>query len=110
MPYYLKIDRVTQGPSGSERRADPLKIDSGDFLWIYVAYDLPMGARPKGEGSRLDDSDQGRFPLMGDDAGPSMYRFGVSHFSLTAGSRYMFRFSDDLRTPTYADQLEIRTL
>ncbi len=110
MAYHLKIDHVTQGPSGAERMADPLKIDSGDFLWIYVAYDLPMGAHPKGEASLLNDSSQGRFPVNGDEVGPSMYRFGVAHFTLTAGSRYRFRFADDLRAPTYEDQLEVRTI
>jgi len=108
--YQLKIDHVTQGPSGAERRADPLSVDFADFVWIYVAYDLPMGARPKGEASLLDDPGQGRFPVNGDDAGPGMYRFGVSHFSLTPRSRYMFRFADNLRAPTYEDQLEVRTV
>ena len=110
MAYHLKTDHVTQGPSGAERRADPMAIDAGDFLWIYVSYDLPMGARPKGEASLVNDSSQGRFPVPGDDAGPSMFRFGVAHFTLMGASRYIFRFADDLRAPTYEDQLEVRTL
>ena len=109
MPYFLKVDRVTQGPPGMERAANPQSIDSGEFLWVYVGFDLPTGARPQGEASNLSDPSGARFPVRGDEAGPALYKFQVDHFTLSAGARYRFRFADDLMRPTYEDHLEIQT-
>ena len=108
MPYFLKMDRVTQGPSGSEHGANIGSIDSAESLWIYVGFDLPSGGHPHGEASNLGGTNE-RFPVRGDDAGPSLYRFYIEHLTLTAGARYRIRFADDLSRPTYEDHLEIRT-
>lgn len=113
MAYHVRIDRVTQGPDGSEKPADRLRINSEDFLHIYVEAELPSAAAPKGEYFKFvgDKPDPATKVLL--DA-PTMvgdqYRFSVIHFVLSKQSKYLFCFADDLNAPKYEDKWEIVTI
>jgi hypothetical protein len=110
--HYVRIDRVTQGPDGAETPANPLRINHADFLWIYVAAGLPASAAPHGEyykviGGNVDLST--RTPLNPPLLVGGQFRFSVIHYVLLPGSTYLFRFADNLVSPTYEDSWEIVT-
>jgi hypothetical protein len=111
--YHVRIDRVTQGPDGHETPADRLRVNSEDFLWIYVEAELPSGAVPQGEyltiiGGKPDPTT--RIPLDPPTLVNGQYRFSVIHYVLSKQSRYLFRFADNLNNPKYKDQWEIDTV
>jgi hypothetical protein len=110
--FQVRIDRVTQGPDGHETPADPLRVNSQDFLWIYVEADLPAQAVPRGEYHKLSpvDPTPARIPLDPPLELNGQYRFGVLHFVLAPQSKYLFHFADDLASPKYEDRREIMTI
>lgn len=110
-PYNVRIDRVTQGSDGHEMPADRLSVNSEDFLWIYVEAELPSGAVPKGEYSKLVGERPGT-PVVLDPPTrvTGQYRFSVIHYVLSKQTKYLFRFADQLTAPTYKDEWEIKTL
>lgn len=111
--YYVRIDRVTQGPDGMETPADRLTIDSEDFLWLYVAAELPVGSAVSGEYFTIIDGkvDPATRVLLGPPKEVNdEFRFAVSHYTLSKQSEYLFHFADDLNDPTHEDQWEIMTL
>ena len=114
MANHVRIDRVTQGPDGSETPADRLSVDSEDFLWIYVEAELPSGAVPRGEYFKLvdDKPDPATVQTLGPPkmVGGDQYRFSVIHFVLSGKTKYLFHFADDLIAPIYEDQWEIVTV
>jgi hypothetical protein len=113
MAFDVKIIRVTQGPDGFEKPANPLQIDSQDFLWIYVEAVLPSGAAPRGEyfrevGGKPDPAS--RVPLGPPTPSGGMYRFSVIHYVLSPQTTYWFHFADNLASPSYEDHWEIVTI
>ena len=113
MANHVRIDRVTQGPDGSERPADRLSVNSEDFLWIYVEAELPSGTAPKGEyfkfvGAQPDPGS--RVFLDPPTVVNRQYRFSLIHYVLTPQSKYSFHFADDLGKPKYEDRWEVVTV
>jgi hypothetical protein len=114
MAYHVRIDRVTQGPDGSETPADRLNINSEDFLWIYVEAELPSGSAPKGEYFKVvgNNPDPATVQPLGPPKliGVDQYRFSLVHFVLSRQSKYLFHFADDLNAPNYEDRWEVVTI
>jgi hypothetical protein len=113
MANHVRIDRVTQGPAGSETPADRTRVNSEDFLWIYVEAELPGAAAPKGEYFSIVDGkpDPATKVLLGPPTKVGgEYRFSVLHYVLSKRSKYLFHFADDLTAPKYEDQWEIWTV
>lgn len=111
--YHVRIDRVTQGPDGTETPADRLSVNSEDFLWIYVEADLASGSAPQGEYFKMKDGkpdSKTRVGLGSPDLVNGQYRFKVDHFVLSKQSHYWFHFADKLSAPKYEDHWEIVTL
>jgi hypothetical protein len=112
LAYNIRIDHITQGPEGQEKWADRLSVNSETFLWIYVEATLPQGSAVHGEyfqmtGGTPDPATKvslGSPSLVND-----QYRFSVLHYVLGKASSYLFHFAEDLDSPNYEDQWEIRT-
>ena len=86
MAFHVRIDRVTQGPDGQEIPADRLRVDSTDFLWIYVEAILANGTSPHGEYFWEVDGKPNpatRQPLEPVSYQGDMYRFSVIHYVLS---------------------------
>ncbi|MBW3599825.1 MAG: hypothetical protein KY475_21460 [Planctomycetes bacterium] len=113
MANHVRIDRVTQGPDGHETPADRLRVNSEDFLWIYVEAELPSGIAPEGEYFKMvgDKPDPAtKTPLGAPTMVGGQYRFSVIHYVLSKQSKYLFHFADDLNAPNYEDQWEVVTV
>ena len=98
---------------GHETPADRLRIDSTDFLWIYVEAELPAQAVPKGEYCKYVGGmpDPATRTLLGPPTvAGGQYRFSVIHYTLSPQSKYLFRFADNLAAPTYEDHWDIVTV
>jgi hypothetical protein len=113
MADHVRIDRVTQGPDGQEAPADRLRVNSMDFLWIYVEATLPNGAAPHGEyflevNGKPDPAT--RQPLEPVSYQGDMYRFSVIHYVLSPHTKYLFHFADNFAAPKYEDSWEIQTI
>ena len=113
MANHVRIDRVTQGSDGHETPADRLSVNSEDFLWIYVEAELPSGAAPKDQYSKMVDGKPDpatSIPLGAPTMAGGQYRFSVIHYVLSKQSKYLFHFADDLSRPNYQDQWEVETI
>ena len=109
--YHVRIDHLTQGPSGQEKPADRLSVNSQDFLSIYVEAELPSRLAPLGEYRKVTGGKPGTaWPLDPPTPVGSQYRFFLYHGALLPQSTYLFHFADDLGTPKYEDQWEIVTI
>jgi hypothetical protein len=115
MASYVRIDHIEQaiGQDDQRVRVDRTRVDSTQFLWLYVYATLQSGSAPQGE--YMKEIDLKTEPSPGVRLDPpefidGSYRYSLIHYILSPRSKYRFHFADDLENPSYQDQWQIVTL
>jgi hypothetical protein len=115
MANYVKIDHLEQAPESNDPgvRVDRTRVDTTQFLWIYVDATPSSGLAPQGEYLReidLQPDPSSSVPLDPPEIVDGAYKFSLDHYFLLPQSRYWFHFADNLKTPNHQDHWEVVTL